>query len=152
MKRVGWLSRIVVAVAVLASLMGGRVEAKKARFDPHFPFGDADTNGSAMIGVTSDQTARLNVVNIGVPANTCQVDLSWIDERGNVLTQSSISLAPHVAAHLDLIPPSGSSPRNEVRSLVHQTSKADCAVLNDVEVFDSRTQKSDLVIRGDPTW
>ena len=87
------------------------------------------TYTTGMVGFTTNQTARLNVLNLnGAPATStpatfnCTVELRFFDAQNNLLTQSVVpNFAPGTAASFDLPRASVTSqttPRAEIRGVV----------------------------------
>ena len=134
-----------------------------SRFDPHFPFGSTDVQGSPKLGVAPGQTLRWNAVNVD-QANTCQAELSILDTAGNpVVPPKSITLAPGTSAFIDYraVPPSSfiddravppSSGRSQVRTLIRLQDSTECVLLLSSEVFDSVTSRTQYVVIADPVW
>jgi hypothetical protein len=63
-------------------------------------------SGFALIGIAAGQSARVNALNAArldpAGTRTCGVILQFQDSQGQVLTQSTVSLAPGKSASLDL--------------------------------------------------
>jgi len=118
---------------------------------------------TGMVGITTNQTARLNVLNLNaVPTTTavatppanCTVELQFFDDKGNVAGQASIvpNFAPGTATHFDL-PRAGitseTATRAEIRGAVvvnptvlapgSTVSEGNCSVMTTLEIFDSTT-------------
>src|SRR5215469_12474171 len=60
-----------------------------------------------MIGLAEGQTARLNLLNPGVPAPgataaLCSAAVSFIDAQGTVLKSATIAVNPGQSAHFDV--------------------------------------------------
>ena len=157
MKKRMIVAAALVAVGVLAGVTAQRVRAEDGGyFNPLQPFGTPYKSGTGMIGVVPGQTVRLNAVNIGVPANACNIDLTILDSTGNPLTRSaSMTLMPGAATHLDFSPPPATLlARTQVRTLVALADVAGnhCAILPTVEVFDHVTLRTSIAMSGDPSW
>ena len=134
--------RVVSLVAFAAAVFGTAAifdqgRSRAADFNPQ-----PDPPAFGMIGITHEQTARLNVVNWGdvnpgpcrsrggeVDPGPCrvQVELIFVDSQGNVLMRSTESLMPGHAAFLDLDgatlprdtgPPSAGGNRTEIRAKI----------------------------------
>lgn len=120
---------------------------------------------TGMVGITTNQTARLNVLNLNSVATTtvsptaaaanCTVELQFFDDKGSQVGQSSTvpNFAPGTSTHFDLPRASITSEtanRAEIRGVVivnptsaqATTSPAaagNCSVVTTLEVFDSNT-------------
>jgi hypothetical protein len=112
-----------------------------------------------MIGFTTNQTARLNVLNLNpaatstpAPAN-CTVELRFFDPQNNLLSQFVVpNFAPGTGTFLDLeraAVTSQTTPRAEIRGVVvvnpAPTPVASpapvgfCSVVVTLEIFDAST-------------
>ena len=134
--------RVVSLVAFAAAVFGAAAifdqgRSRAADFNPQ-----PDLFVYGMIGITHEQTARLNVVNWGdvnpgpcrssggeVDPGPCrvQVEFMWFDSQGNILLRSTETLMPGHAAFLDLDggtlprdtgPPSAGGNRTEIRAKI----------------------------------
>lgn len=119
---------------------------------------------TGMVGITTNQTARINVLNLNSVATTtgsptaaanCTVELQFFDDKGSQVGQSSTvpNFAPGTSTHFDLPRASITSEtatRAEIRGVVivnptsaqATTSAAaagNCSVITTLEVFDSNT-------------
>jgi len=143
-----WLWRITVcaSVALIVSLtFSHRVHAGVAGFDPDFPFGTTDMNGSPMLGIVQGQTLRFNAVNIGHPANTCDIQLSVLGPTGKALKQSNVrSLGPGLSTFLDFSPGGIGPSRTQVRTIAQMMNSTNCAIMLSLEVFDNRTLRTQI--------
>ena len=158
LKVVSFAAFAAAVVGAAAILDQGRSRA--AAFNPQ-----PDPPAFGMIGITHEQTARLNVVNWGdvnpgpcrsrggeVDPGPCrvQVEFIWFDSQGNILLRSTETLMPGHAAFLDLDggtlprdtgPPSAGGNRTEIRANVRFVE--DPSIRNagnlaaTVEVFDN---------------
>jgi hypothetical protein len=89
-----------------------------------------------MLGVTSAETVRLNVV--AYPPNPCSGTISWGDGNGNSIgTSLAVQLSGGQATHLDLAGGGALGARAEVRPVVTVTSGACIA---SAEVFNKVTK------------
>jgi len=134
------------------------------------------TQTFGMAGVAVNQTARLNVVNIATPPATanpvapapCKVTLDIFDDQNARLEELAIDdLAPGKAMHLDYPRPVSTSPstplRVQVRGVVTTSPTFPptamqgpaiplplpsfaCTVVSTLEVFDSDTGKSQIIL------
>jgi len=119
-------------------------------------FQHSETTG--MVGLTLNQTARLNVLNLNaIPATTptpanCAVELQFFDAQNNMLKQTVvINFAPGTATLLDLKREAISTTaggRVEVRGVVtvnpplpvaSSVAVGFCTVKTTLEIFDSNT-------------
>jgi hypothetical protein len=114
---------------------------------------------TGMIGFTTSQTARLNVLNLNpVPSSTsttqsanCGVQLQFFDNKNTLISESTVSsVAPGAAASFDLprsAVTSETTPRAEIRGVVvvnpSVTPAASpaaigfCTVFTTLEIFDA---------------
>ena len=81
----------------------------------------APTETSGMFGITTGQTARLNALNPGVPAPLatgarCPVQVSFLDDQGNVLKTASALVDPGKSTAVDFV--MSSAGRLEVRAVI----------------------------------
>ena len=135
------LLKVATVVAFAAAVVGAAAildqgTSHVAAFNPQ-----PDPPAFGMIGITHEQTARLNVVNWGdvnpgpcrssgeVQPGPCRVEVEfiWFDSQGNVLLRSTETLMPGHAAFLDLDggtlprdtgPPSAGGNRTQVRAKI----------------------------------
>ena len=159
--------KVVSVVAFAAAVVGAAAildqgTSHVAAFNPQ-----PDPPAFGMIGITHEQTARLNVnwgdVNPGpcrlrgeVDPGPCrvQVELIFVDSQDNVLLRSTETLMPGHAAFLDLDgatlprdtgPPSAGGNRTEIRAKIRlfedpsiqPVSQGDRNLAATVEVFDN---------------
>ena len=82
MKKTNPLTKLTLLFVVLLTLGIAQTQADI------FPVGTIDL---APVGLTMDQTARLNFVNIGVP-NGMLINRRFIDDSGLTLAQSTVTL------------------------------------------------------------
>jgi len=73
-------------------------------------YGQVQTFG--MVGLTEGQTARLNLLNPGVPSPAatgaiCSAQVSFLNDQGTVLKMSTVSVIPGKSVSFDLDPVSG---------------------------------------------
>jgi hypothetical protein len=104
---------------------------------------------AGIIGIIKGQTARLNLVNVGdsniIPPGPCRGTLSFLDDAGNLLTATDISLEIGQAAFADLNADAVSfRGRLQLRGVV-RFSAVDPALANPcantrltLEIFDNR--------------
>ena len=118
-----WQRIVTVIVLALCLVVAALIVARNrvAAFNPQ-----PDPPALGMIGITSEQTARLNVVRLDpIPAGDrpVQVELIFFDAQGNLLEHSTETLMPGQAAFLDLdgatiLPTSDGAARAEIRGEV----------------------------------
>ncbi len=115
---------------------------------------------TGLVGVTSTQTARLNVLNLepvipGVAATLCQATLEFYDDSGALLKQLAVTnISPATAASLAFKPPVPSTTagaRAQVRAVVRTplsfvfnpgtlpAPRAVCSVMASLEIIDDST-------------
>jgi hypothetical protein len=94
-----------------------------------------------MLGVTSAQTVRLNVV--AFPPTPCIGTISWVDKNGAPIgTSLAVQLSPSDATHLDLPGGGALGQRAEVRPVV---TVAGGACIASAEVYNNTTGKTKTV-------
>jgi hypothetical protein len=106
----------------------------------------------APVGLTMDQTARLNLVNIGVP-NGMLISWSFIDANGVTLAQSSATLPLGKIVSVDFRRQTGPGPtylRAEVRAQVDIISAGipSESLRRTLEVFNNDTGATTLCMGG----
>ena len=115
---------------------------------------------TGMVGFTSNQIARLNVLNLNsVPATTttttpnCTLELRFFDNKNNIVTQTVVpNFAPGMATSFDLPRSSVTSEtatRAEIRGVVvvnpsptpvgSPAAVGYCSVITTLEIFDATT-------------
>jgi hypothetical protein len=118
-----------------------------------------DDPGSSLVGIARGQVARLNVVNLGTippdpyfPPGPCRVTLTFVDGKGNVLSQVTKSVDFNRAASVDIawsdVPPDPYH-RLQVRALVNVEPDARGLLPSlkpTLEVFNVDTGMTTLVI------
>ena len=134
--------RVVSLVAFAAAVFGAAAIFDQGRSRAADLNPQPDPPAFGMLGITREQTARLNVVNWGdvnpgpcrsrggeVDPGPCrvQVEFMWFDSQGNILLRSTETLMPGHAAFLDLDggtlprdtgPPSAGGNRTEIRAKI----------------------------------
>jgi hypothetical protein len=122
-------------------------------------FQQTQTTTTGMIGFTTNQTARLNVLNLtAVPTGAtvpspspCAVELRFVDPQNNQLSQTAVAnLAPGTATSFDLprsAVTSQTTPRAEIRGVVVVNPAANpyatpvavgfCSVMATLEIMDA---------------
>jgi hypothetical protein len=119
--------------------------------DPMFPrFG--------LLGITGDDTVRLNVINArALPSAPCLVQASFVAApvctdscSSPVLTETSLALMPGQAGVLDYSPTLGAGVRESLRAVLYPTDPMHCQnVVTTIEVFD-RTAGRTFVLLPEP--
>ena len=159
------MSRCAFRYGALAGLLlfGGQFLAQAQTISINTP-GISVTTG--IVGVTSTQTARLNVLNLqpvipGVAAVACPATLEFYDDTGAQLRQLALSnISPANAASLVFKPAVPSTPvgaRAQIRAVVFTPTptvanpgsgampmpfmpvRAGCSVLASLEIIDDAT-------------
>ena len=153
---IGLLAAAVFSAPLLAQI----ASVPPTVLPPTFTYQQTFTTG--MIGFTTNQTARLNVLNLNaVPATSsatqtanCTVELQFYDEKNNLQKQSVVpNFAPGMSTSLDLLRSAVTSPatalRAEIRGVVvvnpspspvaSPAAVGPCGVLTTLEIFDSTT-------------
>jgi hypothetical protein len=112
------------------------------------------SKSTGMFGITRNQTARLNVVNLGktgVGTPDTTVLLSFIDGDGNVLSQKLCVLGAGKSARLDIkwrdVPTQGN--RAQLRAVVRFVGTPDTRTYMwtpTLEVFDNESGETRLLI------
>jgi len=116
-----------------------------------------------MVGLTRGQTARLNVVNVGNPnESACSVELSFLDQAGNVVGFIPCIVPPGQADFLDLSAEALGGPDTFGRFQIRATVALRMPVLNllavqacqrnlriTLEVFDNATGTTTVFV-GNP--
>jgi len=103
MKMTMILRRVTCVMALATSLVIAALIVARNRVAAFNPQPDPPALG--MIGITSEQTARLNVAHldpIPIGDRPVQVELMFFDAQGNLLAHSTETLRPGQAAFLDL--------------------------------------------------
>jgi len=113
-----------------------------------------DPPAFSMIGITPDQTARLNVVCSNqevrsVNPGPCRVTLMFLDSQGRELKSETLTLRPGQADFLDLtgseIPFTRDTNRFELQPCIRPTSDSG-RLVSAVQVFDALTGKTSVVV------
>ncbi len=128
------------------------------------------TQGSGMIGVAPNQTARLNVSNTNTPPTdptvtvpACKVTLQFFDDQNSKLGETTVdNIAPSTAAHFDWVRPvsSPTPQRVQVRGTAIVALSftglpmpaaigvpiTPCNLNSTLEVFDNDTGKTQAVL------
>jgi hypothetical protein len=113
---------------------------------------------TAMVGIATGQTARLNLLNPGIlppaPGVVCTAAVTYLDGAGNVRKSVTVTVDPgksvpvdlHSDADLSLAPAS----RLEIRATIVTTSASTavpaCKLIPTLEIFDSITGRTQAVV------
>ena len=153
-------SRYVAAASVALLLGVGVLSRSATAFNPQ-----PDPPRFGMVGLADGQTARLNLVNLGIPladssfAPPCRAHLKFFDGDGNVLASQRVDLKPGQAAFLDFAasftpPVNGTTAgplRAEIRgALVPIDGDYAPPCRATVEIFDNVTGRSSILIPPGP--
>jgi hypothetical protein len=145
MKKLDAVAKLTLLLAMLLSLGAARAQADilpgvRINFAP--------------VGLTMDQTARLNLINNGVP-NGMLISWRFVDANGNTLAQSSATLPLGKIVSIDFSRPKlpGDSPtliRAEVRTEVDIVSAGipSDSLWRSLEVFNNDTGATTLCRSG----
>lgn len=119
------MSRFAIPMGAFAGLFLFGAHLIQAQTTTVSVTGNASTTG--IVGVTSTQTARLNVLNLqpvipGVAAVICPATLEFYDDSGALLKQLAVTnISPATAANLAFKPPVASTAagaRAQIRAVV----------------------------------
>ena len=119
------MSRFAIHLGAFAALLLFGSHLIQAQTTTVSVSGIASTTG--IVGVTSTQTAQLNVLNLqpvipGVAAVICPATLEFYDDSGALLKQLAVTnISPATAAHLAFKPPVASTAvgaRAQIRAVV----------------------------------
>lgn len=135
-----------LAIAAMAALA---LTASRARGAVTYDFGS--------IGITADQTVRVNVVNTRLAPNgpPQRVLVGFVDAGGNAVLNADgfplvldTMLAPGQSAFLDLpgSPVVGADPRAQLRAVV-QPDGPPTRILSTLEVIDNATARTALILQ-----
>ena len=139
----------MLAVALSVAAVGGvwfahLAKAQEARASGYLAYG--------IVGIASGQTARLNAVTVGV-RHDVPVELTFLDDQGNVVARTVERLQPGRATSLDMhFVPSPRGNRFPVRGLVRWGTPlgSEGYVIPTLEVIDDITGRT-LVLGIDIT-
>lgn len=117
-----------------------------------------------MIGIATGQTARLNLLNAGVPASAtaviCTATVMYLDASGAVLKTATVAVAPGTAAGVELHSASdlglAAAQRKEIRATVgipavppptaSNAVAPVCNLVHTLEIYDSITGRTQAVV------
>ena len=148
-----------VAVGLLGSLQRAEAQSTTPIAIPSTEF------SSGMVGLASGQTARLNVVNVGVPTPSplpCVLVLAFLDSDGKILKQMFVSVMTGKAALLDLaesdIDGTSDGPdaaRPQIRGIGYNPllspgpaipQPLSCNLVPTLELFDKETGRTAVIV------
>lgn len=113
---------------------------------------------SGMVGLTSGQTARLNVVNVGVPNSAplpCVLALAFLDIDSKILKQMFVSLGFGKAAFVDLVMGNSGPGRVQIRGIGYNPlltpgsaipQPLSCSLVPTLELFDTETGRTAAIV------
>jgi hypothetical protein len=131
-----------------------------------FPWFFPQVQTSGMVGLTVGQTARLNVLNPGMPGPAvavdavCSAQLSFLNDQGVVLKTATVNVAPGKSVPIDLDRDtdlaSVTDKRVELRAVIQippvtpvvpvLPQPITCALVPTLEVFNNDTGKTELIM------
>ncbi len=145
-----------LAAAGIVGLLGIGVLSRSATaFNPQ-----PDPPRFGMVGIAEGQTARLNLVNLGIPTATglppgpCRAHLKFFDGDGNLLASRPVDLKPGEAAFLDFVPsfvpPVNGTDLAPLRAEIRGAVRPDDDLLAPpckatVEIFDNATGRTSIL-------
>jgi hypothetical protein len=109
------------------------------------------------IGIVAGQTARLNVVYPTAPAPIlqvlCSVTLAISDASGNVLKSKDVpQLIAGKSVSLDLNADTDLTGPGRTQIFGFSIAPNGCRLPTSLEIFDNTTQKTLVVVRGEPSY
>ncbi|MCU1337286.1 MAG: hypothetical protein JWO19_2867 [Bryobacterales bacterium] len=133
--------------SLLATIMISAVLAKaQGNFTP------PQQHNSSVVGITSGQTARLNVLYPSIPAPLlqvmCAVTFSIVDDQGTVLKSQDFQMlggkTASVSLNADTDLPGGHAAQIHALTLTPATSSSGgyCSVLPSLDIVDNATGKT----------
>src|SRR6266480_1601700 len=147
MKNQNPLTKLALLLAVLLTLGAARAQADIL---------PGVSIGFAPVGITMDQTARLNLVNIDVP-NGMFINWRFIDASGLTLAQAAVMLPMGKIVSVDFRRPGGPLPPN-TPDLIRAEVRAQVQVVNpgipneslrrSLEVFNNNTGATSVCMGG----
>ena len=118
-------------------------------------------NTFGMVGLAGGQTARLNLLNLGVQspgAPTCLVSLVFLGDQGELLKTNTLNVGPARSVFLDLDADTdlalAANQRRQIRGLIAPiaaerggiAAASACPLLPTLEIFDWLTGKTSIVM------
>jgi hypothetical protein len=152
-----WAFRIVAAVCAVAISILGFAEGTEAQSPAPSVLPSAQFS-SGMIGLASGQTARLNVVNVGVPNMfplPCVLALAFLDSDNKILKQMFVSVGFGKAAFVDLVMSNGGTGRVQIRGIGYNPllspgsaipQPLSCNLVPTLELFDTETGRTAAIV------
>jgi hypothetical protein len=147
MKNRNPLAKLTLLLAVLLTLGSARAQADIL---------PGVSIGFAPVGVTMDQTARLNLVNVDVP-NGMFINWRFIDASGLTLAQAAVMLPMGKIVSVDFRRPGGPLPPNPP-DLIRAEVRAQVQIVNpgipseslrrSLEVFNNNTGATTVFMGG----
>jgi hypothetical protein len=147
MKNRNPLAKLTLLLAVLLTLGSARAQADIL---------PGVSIGFAPVGITMDQTARLNLVNIDVP-NGMFINWRFIDASGLTLAQAAVMLPMGKIVSVDFRRPGGPLPPNPP-DLIRAEVRAQVQIVNpgipseslrrSLEVFNNNTGATTVFMGG----
>ena len=139
------LTRLVITFGIALVFVFGARSQKAQAVD------QTDAKLLPMVGLAKDQTARLNMVNVGNPnISPCEVQMVFYDSQGKMLSRDIQKLEPGMATFLDLRYAEVGDPtiRVQIRAWVNVIGDPTICLAS-LEVFNDETGRTTLFI-GDP--
>ena len=150
--RRGWTLRILPAVCAVGVGILAFTERIEAQSTIPSVLPSAEFS-SGMVGLASGQTARLNVVNLGVPSPLpCVLVLAFLDSDSKILKQMFVSVGSGKAAFMDLL---NSGARIQIRGMGYNPllspeaaipQPLSCNLVPTLELFDTETGRTAVII------
>jgi len=149
-----WAFRILLTVVAgtLCSAQRTGAQGPVASLLPSVQF------SSGMVGLASGQTARLNVVNVGVPTPSpvpCVVALAFLDSDSKILKQMFVSVGFGKAAFVDLVTGKSGPGRFQIRGIGYNPlltpgpaipQPLSCSFVPTLELFDTETGRTAVIV------
>jgi len=113
---------------------------------------------SGMVGLASGQTARLNVVNVGIPNPSslpCVLALAFLDSDSKILKQMFVSVGFGNAAFVDLAMGNIGPGRVQIRGIGYNPlltpgsaipQPLSCSFVPTLELFDTETGRTSAIV------
>src|SRR5215831_12869936 len=146
-----WSFRIVLAICAVAVAVA--ILGFAQRTEAQGPIASAPPFSSGMAGLASGQTARLNVVNVGVPsALPCVLVLAFLDSDSKILKQMFVSVGSGKAAFVDLV---NSGARIQIRGIGYNPllspvaaipQPLSCQLVPTLELFDTENGRTTAIV------
>ena len=152
--------RPVVAGVIAVALAAGALSQIARAFNPQ-----PDPPRYGMVGIADGQTARLNIVNLGVPDPTtgfppdpCRTRLQFLDADGNVLASRIVAPEMGHSKFLDFTPSfvpinttGAVAPlRAEIRPVTFTDNELAPPCRVSLEIFDNVTGRTQIALYAPP--